>query len=218
MATELTGRHRPPLTRDRVLRAGLAYVDEHGLAALSMHKLGAALGVRGMSLYNHVADKDALLDGIVGLLWEEAETAVPAGGEWRERLRALAVAVRAVVHRHPRAGSLPMVRAVMPESMLRAYRVVLAAATDAGVPERRAVEILRAVVGHAFGFALTELCWMCALKDESELQRMRRVSRMLATDLPDDLARVAMAVCGECDMDAQFATGIDLMLSAPAEA
>ncbi len=49
---------RAPLSRQQVLRAALEYVDEHGLEALSMHKLGAALGVKAMSLYKHVADKD----------------------------------------------------------------------------------------------------------------------------------------------------------------
>src|SRR5258708_13407630 len=62
---------RAPLSRQQVLRAALEYVDEHGLEALSMHKLGAALGVKAMSLYKHVADKDDLLDAIVELLWAE---------------------------------------------------------------------------------------------------------------------------------------------------
>lgn len=213
MATELKSTNRSPLTHERVVRAALAYVDGHGLQALSMHKLGAELGVRGMALYNHVEDKDALLDGIVGLLWEEASPTGPDAGDWRGRLRSLAVALRAVVHRHPRAAPLLMIRTVMPESMLRAYQRVLVAAAEADVPERRAIEVLRAAVGYAFGFALTELTWLCAIDDESELQRMRRVSRMLAPELPDDLTRVAMAVCGDCDLEAQFATGIDLMLA-----
>ena len=51
---------RAPLSREQVLRAALGYVDRHGLEALSMHKLGAELGVRAMSLYKHVADKDDL--------------------------------------------------------------------------------------------------------------------------------------------------------------
>jgi AcrR family transcriptional regulator len=52
---------RTPLTREQVLRAALAYVDELGLDALSMHKLGARLGVKAMSLYNHAEGKDDLL-------------------------------------------------------------------------------------------------------------------------------------------------------------
>jgi AcrR family transcriptional regulator len=59
------GGPRSRLTREKVLRAALDFVDANGLAALSMHKLGAELGVQGMSLYSHVESKDALLDGIV---------------------------------------------------------------------------------------------------------------------------------------------------------
>ncbi|MGH3448645.1 MAG: TetR family transcriptional regulator, partial [Nocardioidaceae bacterium] len=71
-----------PLNRARVLDSGLAYVDEHGLDALSMHKLGAHLGVRGMSLYNHVEGKDDLLDGISALLWGEIDVAALRERHW----------------------------------------------------------------------------------------------------------------------------------------
>ena len=67
------GLSRPRLTREKVLRAALDFVDANGLAALSMHKLGAELGVQGMSLYSHVENKDALLDGIVEAMTREAQ-------------------------------------------------------------------------------------------------------------------------------------------------
>src|SRR6266540_1855700 len=96
---------RAPLSRQQVLRAALDYVDQHGLEALSMHKLGAELGVKAMSLYKHVADKDDILDGIVDLLWDEIP-AEPAAGDWREAIRQLAAALRDLVHRHPHAAAL----------------------------------------------------------------------------------------------------------------
>src|SRR5260370_27697167 len=74
---------RPRLTREKVLRAALDFVDAHGLAALSMHKLGAGLGVQGMSLYTHVASKDALLDGIVEAMTAEAEMPPADGADSR---------------------------------------------------------------------------------------------------------------------------------------
>src|SRR5260370_28232951 len=75
------GAARPRLTRQKVLRAALEFVDANGLAALSMHKLGAELGVQGMSLYSHVASKDALLDGIVEARTWAAEMP-PANADW----------------------------------------------------------------------------------------------------------------------------------------
>ena len=62
---------RKPLSRDRVLQAAVAFADEHGIESLSMRKLGEVVGVEAMSLYNHVANKDDLLDGMVDLVFAE---------------------------------------------------------------------------------------------------------------------------------------------------
>ena len=63
---------RRPLNRERILAAALELVDEQGIDALSMRKLGQALGgYEAMSLYNHVANKDDLLDGILDLVLAE---------------------------------------------------------------------------------------------------------------------------------------------------
>jgi AcrR family transcriptional regulator len=59
---------RLPLSRDRILEAALALVDEHGIEALTMRKLGQALGFEAMSLYNYVASKDDVIDGILDLV------------------------------------------------------------------------------------------------------------------------------------------------------
>ncbi len=67
-----------PLSRERVLRAAVAFADESGIGSLSMRKLGEALGVEAMSLYNHVANKDDLLDGMVDLVFGEID--LPSGG------------------------------------------------------------------------------------------------------------------------------------------
>src|SRR5262249_37003225 len=91
---------RPGLTRSRVLQTALASVDEHGRDELSMQRPGAELGVRAMSLYNHVKGKDGLLDGLVELLWSEVGAESPASdADWRDTTRALAHSLRDVVHR-----------------------------------------------------------------------------------------------------------------------
>src|SRR5689334_6752595 len=152
---------RTPLSREQVLRAALSYVDELGLDALSMHQLGARLGVRAMSLYNHVEGKDGLLDGLVELLWTDLEpTEEP--GDWRQRLRGLAEAAREMVRSHPAAAPLVMSRPVMPVGALRIFKAQLVALQEAGFSRRRAAEVVRTVVAYAFGYALSELCWSCA--------------------------------------------------------
>ena len=203
---------RAPLSREQVLRTALAYVDELGLEALSMHKLGARLGVKAMALYNHVEGKDGLLDGLVELLWSDMAS-VEETEDWRRRLRELAHAVRATVARHPSAAPLVMTRPVLPVGALRVFKAHLDALARAGFSRRRAVEVVRTVVAYAFGCALSERCWSCAgAADGTELARLRRVSQMLPDDVPDDLLEVAMDLCGECELEGPFELGLDSML------
>jgi AcrR family transcriptional regulator len=75
---------RVPLSRERVLRAAVAMADESGIDSLTMRRLGQELGVEAMSLYNHVANKDAILDGVVDLVLSDIEVP-PTGTHWRRR-------------------------------------------------------------------------------------------------------------------------------------
>ena len=90
---------RPPLSRARVVAEAVALADEQGLAALSMRALAGRLGVEAMSLYHHVAGKEALLDAMVDDVFGEIHLPV-VGGEWRAELRARSVSGRAVLLRH----------------------------------------------------------------------------------------------------------------------
>jgi AcrR family transcriptional regulator len=210
------GAARPRLTREKVLRAALEFVDANGLAALSMHKLGAELGVQGMSLYSHVASKDALLDGIVEAMTWEAEMPPADGMDWRDALRHLAREIRGIILRHPAAAPLLVSRPVMPVRRLEqvdAYRTLL---MGEGFTEDRALDLLRTVFMYAHGYALAEACFTrcaeCGPWPRDELSQMRRVTDMVPRDAPDHLLRLAMLFCGRCDMDEQFTLGIDLMI------
>ncbi|HUP16880.1 MAG TPA: TetR family transcriptional regulator, partial [Acidimicrobiia bacterium] len=111
MATKMDSgpRARVPLTRERVLRAAMTLADKGGIESLSMRKLGLALGVEAMSLYNHVANKDEILDGIVDLVAGEVE--VPATeGDWKAAVRQSAISTHEVLLRHPWACSLSVSR------------------------------------------------------------------------------------------------------------
>ncbi|HZD73731.1 MAG TPA: TetR/AcrR family transcriptional regulator C-terminal domain-containing protein [Actinomycetota bacterium] len=204
---------RAPLSRQRVLRAALDYVDQHGLEALSMHKLGAELGVKAMSLYKHVTDKDDILDGIVELLWDELPAEPPAG-DWREAIRQLAAALRDLVHRHPHAATLLYSRQELREHPLRIAHGVLRRMREGGVPEHCAVALLRTVFPYGIGYALAELSLPPPPPPgpDSQIALIRQVSGMLSPQASDELVRTALLVCGDCDMTAQFRTGVDLMI------
>ncbi|MDG1366997.1 MAG: TetR/AcrR family transcriptional regulator C-terminal domain-containing protein [Acidimicrobiales bacterium] len=109
---------RLPLSRERIADTALQFIDDHGLAALSMRKLGAELGVEAMSLYNHVANKDDLLDSVGNALYTQVLVAYgdPAG-DWRTKARRIAASYVEVASAHPRA--LPVLLNRSPEAPAR---------------------------------------------------------------------------------------------------
>ncbi|MQA24250.1 MAG: TetR family transcriptional regulator [Micromonosporaceae bacterium] len=198
---------RTRLSRRRILDAALRYIDEHGLDALSMHKLGAELGVKGMSLYNHVANKDDVLDGVVELLWFEVEAAAPVEDDWRQAVRSFAHALRDVVRRHPNAAPLVISQQVMPAPALRVVEAQTAAAVSHGITETRAHGLLRTLTSYALGSAYVEVSLGMGGPGCSP-----SVNDLLRPGIPEDLAAVAHVFCGQSDPDAQFELGLDLML------
>lgn len=78
----------PPLSRARIVRAALCLVDEKGLPALTMRALATELEVSPMALYNHVRDKEELVDLMVDLMLGEVDTSATEG-DWLTQLRAL---------------------------------------------------------------------------------------------------------------------------------
>src|SRR5918992_4932917 len=100
VVTEGRARAEAPLSRDRILAAAVRLADREGIEALSMRKLAQQLGVDPMSLYNHVRDKEALLDGIVDVVVGEIEL-VALGADWRSSLRETILAARRTMLRHP---------------------------------------------------------------------------------------------------------------------
>jgi TetR/AcrR family tetracycline transcriptional repressor len=198
---------RIPLSRERIVEAALRYIDGHGLEAFSMHKLGAELGVKGMSLYNHVANKDDVLDGVVELLWSEVDSAAPSRANWREGFRSFAQAVRDVARRHPNAAPLIITQSVMPAPALRVIQAHITAATDGGRSEGDAYALLRTIAVYALGSTLTEVTWSAGQPGCAPA-----VSDLLRPGTPADLAAVADIFCGQHDPEVQFVLGLDLML------
>src|SRR5437763_4495813 len=119
-----TQQPRTPLNRDRVLAAALRLADEAGIEALTMRKLGQAVGVEAMSLYNHVANKDDLLDGMVDLVF--SEIGLPSvGTDWKTAMRQRAISAREVLSCHRWAIGLMESRTSPGPSTLRHHDAVV---------------------------------------------------------------------------------------------
>jgi AcrR family transcriptional regulator len=103
--TDTPSERRAPLTRERVLQAAVGLADREGIDALSMRRLGAELGVEAMSLYNHVAGKEDLLDGMADQVVGEIDPASDEG-DWKQAIRARILSARRTMLRHPWASAV----------------------------------------------------------------------------------------------------------------
>ena len=159
---------RLPLSRDRILETALALVDDGGLDALSMRKLGQALGFEAMSLYNHVANKDEVIDGILDLVLEEGEPPAPSG-DWDDAVRASAISVHNALRRHAWAPPVVMAPGRVRPARLRYMDSLLGRLRKAGFSAETTYHAYHVLDGHIFGFSLWEAAHSFSDEDASEL-------------------------------------------------
>jgi AcrR family transcriptional regulator len=153
----MTAAHRPrvPLSRARVLAAAVALADKIGIEALSMRKLGETLGVEAMSLYNHVANKDDLLDGMIDAVFAEIDLPSADDG-WRAAMRQRAVSVRRVLRRHRWAIGLMQSRTSPGPATLAHHDAVIGVLRNGGFTVAQTAHAFSALDSYIYGFALQE--------------------------------------------------------------
>lgn len=208
--TERNPAPRTRLNRSRVIQAAIGLVDEDGMEALTMRALAEALGVKAMSLYNHVQNKDDLVDGMVDVIYREI--ALPGETDWKTAMRDRAISARQVLTRHPWAIALMESRTTPGPANLHHHDTVLAVLRDAGFSIQDATFAYSVIDSYIYGFALqqaslpfgtpTELAAMSeaivALMPPDQYPRMRQA----AVELPASGYHFA----------AQFETGLDLII------
>ncbi len=157
MSTKGTRKTGPPipLTRDRILRTAADLADQGGIESLSMRKLGRELGVEAMSLYNHVASKEDLFDGLADIVIGEIE--VPArGDDWKAAMRRRAISARQMLARHPWAGGLMESRTNSSPARLGYPEAVVGNLRQGGFSVEMALHAFFAVDSYIYGFAVQE--------------------------------------------------------------
>jgi TetR/AcrR family tetracycline transcriptional repressor len=151
-------RRERPLTREELLDEALGIVDSEGLAALTMRRLAAAVGVEAMSLYYHVPNKEALLDGVVERMRSEMRLPETAPDDWADALAAIFVEYRRVLTAHPNMLPLAARRTSGAGASGLEYLI------DQGVPPDDAVELYQSLVAFTIGYSvlsapLVETAW-----------------------------------------------------------
>ena len=152
----LRRRSRRPLHRESILAAAVALVDREGLGALNMRALATGLGVGTMSLYHHVPNKEALLDGVVEAVMAEMEVPDPESGTWEERASRMARSLRAVAMRHPNCIPLLVTRPFATEGSLGPCEAAFSVLFEAGLDPEHALVAFRTIVAYVLGFVTME--------------------------------------------------------------
>jgi AcrR family transcriptional regulator len=204
-STETGG--RLPLTRERILDAAVSLVDAEGVDALTMRKLGSELGVEAMSIYNHIPNKAALLDGIVATVVAEIEIP-PHEMDWTERLRLLGRSFRAMALRHPQVIPLLALRPLRATPALEQIEVVFEALADAGAEPRQAADAYRVMADFALGFSMTEVADQLGSADPTEA--FANIDLDDLSGYPHLLSVVPFLV--DADAGAQFEFGLDVLI------
>jgi AcrR family transcriptional regulator len=205
---------RAPLNRERVLRTAIALADERGAEELTMRKLAKELGVEAMSLYNHVANKVDLLDGMVDIVFGEIE-APSAGGDWKAELRKRAVSTRAALNRHRWAIGEMEGRTTHGPNNLRLHDAVLGCLRAAGFSVEMTVHAYSVQDAYIYGFVLQQSDMSSETPEDfaAEAQRQMRDYAAALADYPH-LVEVVGGHVAESgyDYEAEFLFGLDVVL------
>ena len=202
---------RTPLSRERVLRAAIVVADTSGIDSLSMRNLGQKLQVEAMSLYNHVANKDDILDGIVDLVFSEIE--LPADrADLKSAMRKRAISAHKALLRHPWAPSLMQSRTKPGPATLRHHDSVLGSLRKAGFTLVMAAHAFSAIDGYVYGFALQQI--NIPLQSKEQVAEVGdNILRQLAGEYPYLAEMITEhAMKPGYDYAEEFEFGLDLIL------
>ena len=200
------------MTRERLLRAAIALADRDGIESLSMRNLGQAVGVEAMSLYNHLRNKDDLLNGMVDAVFSEID--LPTSGEdWAMAMRKRAISAHQALMRHPWAIGLMESRVQPGPATLRHHDSVLRSLREAGFSIEMAAHTYSALDSYIYGFTLNEL--------SLPLDNSRQIAEVAGNILRDNPAgeypyltemAVEHAMKPGYDYGNEFEYGLDLIL------
>ncbi len=199
------------LTRERVLAAALEMADAEGIESLSMRRLGGRLGVEAMSLYNHVENKEDLLDGILELF--VGEIAVPpAGAEWRSAMRERAVSARQAFSRHPWAAALMDSRVSSGPARLRYFDAMVGTLMGAGFPLEQVGRVLSVLDCYIYGFAIQRNNMASGEHEQTETRAGALQDSAPVETYPHLARMIEWAMRNGYDEEADFEFGLALIL------
>lgn len=201
-----------PLSRVRIVATAIDLIEREGADAVSMRAIAAELGVGVMSLYNHVPNKEALLDAVAETVLSQIEFTDDPDAEWTDRVRMQALAFRQIAHHYPRCTMVVVSRQLRSPAGLLPVERALVTLRGAGFGGDEAVRALRVFIAYIVGSLLREVgvTPTFAPVRGSDL-RVEEVDPLLFPQV-GELA----PTLHECDHEAEFAFGLELLIQAMA--
>lgn len=200
---------RRPLSREVVLEVALQLVDQQGLEALSMRRLGKELGVEAMSLYNHVPSKAALLDGLIERVVLEIELPDPTK-DWIDQAREMASSYRAMANAHPHVVALIASRPFNTVAALEPLERALGVFRSAGFDEPTALRAFRTLVSFATGYTLAETEGFFGEHTPADTEDVLRPEDLDPARFPNLIE--LLPTIANCDHDEEFEFALDVII------
>lgn len=202
-------RQEQRLTREKVLAAAVALIDDHGLEALTMRRLAQQLGIGTMSLYSYVPSKDALLDGVVGAVLGDMDLSAVDLDDWSGAAREILRSFRRTAKGHPAIVPLLTTRPPITPEALRPVEMGLEALRRAGFDEETSAHVYRLLAGYVIGYVSLELGGFFGRY--TTMTELPGFDFEMLSQLPR-IVEIAPYLL-DWDPDAEFEIGIDLILS-----
>jgi AcrR family transcriptional regulator len=190
------------LTPKEVSEAALQLILAEGEAALTMRRLGEVLGVKAMALYNHFADKEAILDAVAALALTRLPPP-PTKGPWHARIKATCHGVRGIARQHPNLFRVAMTRPTPPANALPQIESVLSALADAGLPPAAQAAAYTTLRLYVQAYCLWEI---------EEAHRRTDLDELARAAAPYPHTTAALQHLFAPHADRHFEAGLDLLL------
>lgn len=201
------------MSRELVLAGAVGLADEIGVEPLTIRRLADALGSKPMTLYSYVANKHAILDGMVDIVFGEIDPP-PTDLPWRPAMRHRCVSARDVLRRHPWAVPLMESRTSPGPRTLHHHDAVLGCLRAGGLPTPVVAHAYAIVDAFVYGFAVQE----ASLPGGGVGDEWDAVTGNIAAQLPADQFPHLAAFTTEhvlqpdYDFGNSFDVGLDLVL------
>ncbi|MFD9600535.1 TetR/AcrR family transcriptional regulator [Streptomyces sp. NBC_01224] len=205
------------LSEQLIVETALRLIGEHGAAALTVRRLGAALGCDPSALYRYFRDTDELLLAVADELIGRTLRAWRPTGDWRADLRALGLRMHADYLAHPQAATLTCARVTGRAHEIRSVEAILGVLRGAGFPDAEAVRIYHVFVDQTLSFAALDASTL-VLSEQARAQEVRtwpETYARLPADTHPNIAATAGVLVAEMDRSG-YPAALEMVLAAAA--